>query len=122
MTLEPISGVTSPVVARVDEVRVANRQDHNEAAVPDAVPTELPSRAVQETLSAQEEEQLKKATEMINEFVKDFSSDLRFSVDEDTGKTVVKVLEKQTGELIRQIPSKEMLQIARAIDTLQGLI
>lgn len=47
---------------------------------------------------------------------------LQFSVDNSTGKTVVKVVHEQSGEIIRQIPSEEMLSIARNIGKMQGLL
>jgi flagellar protein FlaG len=41
---------------------------------------------------------------------------------EGTGKTVVRVFEVETGEVIRQIPSEEVLAISRSIEKLQGLL
>ncbi|CAN0605577.1 unnamed protein product, partial [Ectocarpus sp. 12 AP-2014] len=38
---------------------------------------------------------------------------LQISVDGDLGSTIVRVLDTETDELIRQIPSEEFLQIAR---------
>ena len=46
---------------------------------------------------------------------------LKFSIDEDTNKTIVRVTDASTGELIRQLPSEEALAIARSLDKLQGL-
>ncbi|MBL8491536.1 MAG: flagellar protein FlaG, partial [Rhodocyclaceae bacterium] len=37
-------------------------------------------------------------------------------------KTVVKVVDGQTGKMIRQIPSEELLAIAESIDRMQGLL
>lgn len=50
------------------------------------------------------------------------TNDLRFTIDDDTGRTVVKIVDKETDEVIRQIPSEEMLRIAKALDKLQGLL
>jgi flagellar protein FlaG len=47
---------------------------------------------------------------------------LDFSIDDNSGKTIVRVTDKESGELIRQIPSQEMLEIARSIDRLQGML
>ncbi|HMY07311.1 MAG TPA: flagellar protein FlaG, partial [Accumulibacter sp.] len=44
-----------------------------------------------------------------------------FSVDNDTGQMVVKVVDKSTQEVIRQVPSKEMLAIAKTLDNIKGL-
>lgn len=42
-------------------------------------------------------------------------SNLSFSVDEHTGKTIVRVVRSSTGELVRQIPSEEALAIAASL-------
>jgi flagellar protein FlaG len=65
---------------------------------------------------------VKDAVNAANEAVKAMPSEINFSLDEGTGKTIVRVVEKQTGTLIRQIPSQEMLEIAQALDRLQGLL
>lgn len=46
---------------------------------------------------------------------------LRFEIDETTHRVITKVVDKETGELIRQMPTEEVLRVARAIDKLQGL-
>ena len=49
--------------------------------------------------------------------------DITFAVDPNTHETVVKVVEGQSGTVIAQIPSEQVLAIAQAIDTLQqGLL
>lgn len=50
------------------------------------------------------------------------NNSLDFSIDESSGKTVVRVTDRESGELIRQIPSQEMLDIARSLDRLQGIL
>lgn len=47
---------------------------------------------------------------------------LNFSIDDSTGKTIVRITDGETGEMIRQIPSEEMLAIAESLDKLQGLL
>ena len=76
-----------------------------------------PSQNAQPSRSAVES-----AAKAVQEFVKPMSGNLEFTVDEDTGQTVIKVIDNQTKELIRQIPSEEMLEIAKALDRLQGLL
>ena len=58
----------------------------------------------------------------VKQVVEQVAQNLRFSVDESTGKTVVTVTDAATKEVIRQIPSEEMLAVARALDKLQGLL
>lgn len=45
---------------------------------------------------------------------------LRFSVDQDTGKTVVSFVD-QEGQVLRQMPSEEALEVAKAIGRFQGM-
>lgn len=50
------------------------------------------------------------------------SNGLNFSIDDSTGKSIVRITDGKTGELIRQIPSEEMLAIAQSLDKMQGLL
>ncbi|MDP2989247.1 MAG: flagellar protein FlaG [Kiritimatiellota bacterium] len=50
------------------------------------------------------------------------SNGLDFSIDDSTGKSIVRITDGETGELIRQIPSEEMLAIAQSLDKMQGLL
>ncbi|MDQ0139938.1 flagellar protein FlaG [Cupriavidus necator] len=54
------------------------------------------------------------------EALKTTSISLRFEIDESTHRVITKVVDKETGELIRQMPTAEVLRLARAIDKLQG--
>ncbi|MDR2506774.1 MAG: flagellar protein FlaG [Candidatus Accumulibacter sp.] len=64
---------------------------------------------------------LDQALSQIKEFVEIAASDIDFSIDEKSGEMVVKIIDRATEEVIRQIPPEEMLEIARALDRLQGL-
>ena len=65
-------------------------------------------------------DQVAQAVKEINESVK--SQGLEFSIDTDSQQTVVKVVDQKTQEIIRQMPSVEALEIAKALDRLQGLL
>lgn len=67
-------------------------------------------------------ETLKAAVEKTQEFVNLKTNDIQFSLDEDLSRMVVKVIDKSTKDVIRQIPSEEMLEIAKALERLQGLL
>jgi len=68
--------------------------------------------------------QIKDAVSNLNKVVQSLphGSSLEFMVDQDTKINVVKVVDKTTNEVIRQIPSEEIIDIARALDKLQGLV
>jgi flagellar protein FlaG len=46
---------------------------------------------------------------------------LKIEIDGDTDRIVVKVLDDKSGEVIRQIPSQEMIEIAKRLDAMQGI-
>ncbi|MBK9702958.1 MAG: flagellar protein FlaG [Betaproteobacteria bacterium] len=50
------------------------------------------------------------------------SASLMFEVDAETQTTVVKVVDTSDNRVLRQIPSQEMLDIAQALDRLQGML
>ncbi len=83
--------------------------------------------ATQQTSPMTQEEraslqQLVEAADAVNEFIKITNNSLQFSVDSDTGVSFIKVVDTSTNEVIRQIPSDEMLAIAKALDSLKGLL
>jgi flagellar protein FlaG len=67
-------------------------------------------------------EQITKAVENINKTIQAASQNLEFSVDEDSSQVVVKVIDQQTKQVLRQIPTEEVLEIAKSLDKLQGLL
>ncbi|MBI4741810.1 MAG: flagellar protein FlaG [Betaproteobacteria bacterium] len=67
-------------------------------------------------------QQLDQAVKAVSDFIKQANNSLAFSVDEDSGTTIVKVIDNDTKEVIKQIPSEEMLAIAKALDSIKGLL
>ena len=72
--------------------------------------------------SMESEEQVKQAVQKIQGTVNNLAQNLQFSIDEDTGKTIIKVMDVHTEEVIRQIPTEEAVKIARTLDKVQGLL
>lgn len=63
--------------------------------------------------------ELETAVATINQAMRQSNRNLEFSLDTDTRKTVVKVVDTNTGELIRQFPSEKALAISRSIEQFQ---
>ena len=102
LTVAKNSGqVTKPDVANVP---VNNGSVYGGESLPPRG-KELPDQAV-DTAELSE-----KVTE-INDIIRNIQRDLAFNIDEDSGKTVIRVIDSQSGELIRQIPSEKVLAIA----------
>jgi len=66
--------------------------------------------------------ELQRAVDAINKLLKPIASNIEFSIDQGSGRTLVKVVDTETNTVIRQTPSKEVLAIARELDKLQGLL
>jgi flagellar protein FlaG len=64
----------------------------------------------------------KQAAARINEFLKSSAANVQFTVDAASDKVIVRVIDSETGQLIRQMPTEEMLAISRALDRLSGLL
>lgn len=58
-------------------------------------------------------EELAERLEQLNAQMQDMRRSLRFSVDDSSGRIVVKVIDLSTEEVIRQIPSEEMMALIR---------
>ena len=66
--------------------------------------------------------ELSNAVADLNKVAQAASQGVRFSVDEDTGRTVVKVVDTQTDKVLRQIPTVEALKLWRSIEQMQGVM
>lgn len=66
--------------------------------------------------------QINEAIAKANASLKQVTRDLEFVRDADTGKTIVRIVDASTQQVIRQFPSEEMLAIARALDKFEGLL
>ena len=62
------------------------------------------------------------AVDKLNENTRFTAQGLRFSIDEESGKTVVKIVDSETQEILRQIPSADALALAHSIDKMRGLL
>ena len=67
-------------------------------------------------------EHLVEASSNLNEFMQTMQRNLKFSVDEVSGESVIAVHDAKTDELIRQIPSKEALELIHNMDRVIGLL
>ena len=91
------------------------------SAQPTVAPLD-PVKAVQQAAALPDLAQVAEAVKNINKTMQALSRDLEFSIDTDSKQTIVKVVDQQTQEVIRQMPSVEALEIAKALDRVQGLL
>lgn len=108
LTITP--GVTTPAVAPDKHVA---RSDP--AAPPPAAPVQTQA-AVTPIAPAPSAAEVKEALQTINSSMRELSRNLEFSVDPDSDRVIVRIVDQQTSEVIRQMPTHEALDIAKAID------
>lgn len=110
----PRTPATESLVADVRPAKAAQQSGAT------ATQTEQSVTQVQKTEATRQ--QIEQAAKEVNEFLKPINNSLQFQLDDDTGKTVVRVIDTITKDVIRQFPSEEMLAIAKAIDQMKGLL
>lgn len=81
-------------------------------------------KAVEVTASAPliDEVALSKAVKMLNDHVAPALQSIEFSIDQETNRTIVKVIDTATQKVLRQIPNEEVMAISKTLDKLQGLM
>lgn len=121
MSIQSISGgpPIAPDQVSTDRVRT-NRTSQTGAAQDNAFAQQL-EKAQQAAEVQADRSTIDKAVDQVKTALAPVARNLQFSIDEDTGKTVVKVVDQSTKEVIRQIPSEELLSITRSLDKFSGL-
>jgi flagellar protein FlaG len=121
MSVESINNsaavVTQPSVQRVDKPSEAAKDSLSNSQV-------NPSNADSNTNNTVvEKEELNDAVTKLNDFMQNSPQrNLSFSVDESSKELVVVVKDQLTDEVIKQMPTKEALAVAKQIESMLGLI
>ena len=68
---------------------------------------------VAETKDTKNPDDLQQAVSKLNDYVQNMQRDLQFSLDQESGTMVVKVIDTKSEKVIRQIPNEETLRLAR---------
>lgn len=82
----------------------------------------LPIEAVAASQAATSAEAAHQAARQINEFLKLSSAGVEFAVDDRGGELIVRIVDTETKQVIRQMPSEEALAVSRSLDRMRGLL
>jgi flagellar protein FlaG len=128
--MDPISSkmISQPVVARQDlhadsgvVVKETPIARDNEVVSKVVSSSEIkPSNIGQVTQATREV--VAKAAQQIQDFVHSMGRNLNFSIDQTTGYHVVRVVNPETNETVRQLPSEELLRIAESMEQLNSAL
>lgn len=81
-----------------------------------------PLGAENETGKAEQKLDVGEAVERIRTQMQTLQRNLNFSVDDSTGEVVVQVLDGDSGKVVRQIPSEDILRLAERLDEMRSLL
>lgn len=124
-TLDKVATVTQLVPKNQNGVQ-GDGESRVDSGKPDSVSEVSTNQALREKLDKPVPEEdvsnpsFDEAAKNISEFVQVVQRNLAFSVEEDTGQKIIKVQDKETGELIRQIPSEEVVEFAKRVGNPKG--
>ena len=92
-------------------------------AKPERAPIEAPKKLSVSTIDpAESKQRLDDVIKALADRMTSQQKGLQFSVDERLGRQIVTVLNKETGDVIRQIPGEAVLRVANSIEDLKGIL
>lgn len=118
------SSISAPLVNIPHMKRANNRADRAECARGSSSQTDPAQLSVRADVvqAVPETGAVAQAVQKVRDFLQITRRDLEFSVDKESGRTIIRVLDAATGELVRQIPPDEVLTIAKRLDQPEGVL
>lgn len=116
MNIQPLG---SPATTQLDDRTVAadpSSASGATTATTAATATSATAQADPSAKAAPSRKDVDAAVKKLNDSMSSSSQSLQFSVDHDSKEIVVKLIDQNTGDVLRQIPTPEALQMAKAID------
>lgn len=86
------------------------------------LPSMSDSRAAENVQQSEtrKEQRVASAVAKLNDYVQSYQRDLTFTVDEDLGRPIVRVIDSTTQEVIRQIPNDVTIRLARNLNVVEA--
>ena len=100
---------------------VASPRPEHAQQQPAAAPAAAAATAKAASATPINPEDLKNSVEAINRFLK-VNSEVQFSIDETSGKSVIKVVDTESRKVLRQFPSEQALEFGKNLKGLKGLL
>ena len=118
-TVELVNGNTERTTS---ENKSVDNLQKNATTIGTSIAEEQKSVSTSETNKAEKmtSEQLNKVAQQLQDFMGEMNRSLEFSVDKDYGRDVIKVLDKGTGDLVKQYPSEEVLTMISKLSNVTG--
>lgn len=121
----PIQNVNTAAPAQAGEIAGTGAVNTISTGKAPAAPAETVFTGLPQTAAKQPPSiaQLQRLINSMNKAIQQGSSNLEFTMDNDSERILVRLIDTSTGDVIRQIPSEEILAIAQSIEQMQqGLL
>ena len=123
-SIEPSQGKPPPVAAS-DKVEKAVVPKISDQSVTDEM-TNKSARASDAVRSTAETNSPERLGQLIRELEEQLpttaSKGLRFQIDETLNRPIISVVDKESGQVLRQLPTEEVVRAARNIDYMRGIL
>jgi uncharacterized FlaG/YvyC family protein len=110
-----IGDITAETGVRLPRVTVEERPAVKVKMLPTKVELEEP-KAEAHKAPPIEMRKIESVTKGIDSFLRSIGRSINFRVDPGSGRTIVSVIDANTGEIIRQVPGEDALKLAEKIE------
>jgi flagellar protein FlaG len=98
-----------------------DKSEAGRAAAAPAPAQSVPERTASDSAAELADAQ-KRVQQHVQHFIAEHDQEARFSVDHATGMTIVQIVKRSSGELVRQIPTEEVVRIAQFLDAQSAFV
>lgn len=116
-SLDAYGGIKMPVTQQTTDARATSQTSSANRTALKSVET-----SENRTSTEANKDMLTAAVNKLNELVAPALQTVQFSMDEEAGRMIVKVIDTATQKTIRQIPNEEVLAFSKTLGRLQGLV
>jgi flagellar protein FlaG len=119
MRLQPVDSKAPPLVNESGGIGASGSGTDAQQARAASAATQAPPAP---PVAAPTQQELRDAIAQANTSLQKVASSLQFEIDPDTKQTVIQLVDTSDHKVLRQVPSPEVIAIAKAIDKMQGLL
>ncbi|GLQ75204.1 flagellar biosynthesis protein FlaG [Vibrio sp. vnigr-6D03] len=112
---QPSYGSGTKIASTAEDVSSANALKRAENEDPKEAIQNDSAQSFAEERTKINADELEKRIDEVNDFISSLNKGLSFKFDDESGRRVVTVFDADTGDIIKQIPSEEMLEILRRL-------
>lgn len=88
-------------------------------------PEQQQTRSVERTTNENPQltvKELEQTVEAMNDVMSSLARGLNFQIDDDNGRTIIKVIDKETKDLIKQFPSEDLVKLITSMKNMQSIL